>query len=259
MNLFSKKKKGDEPWNSVEKTSAQVRDSDRWLTSEDEAWIESVLGAPAFRVRLDKIHCRLEKEEPEVWKLYDKTGQELCNLRDYDGDDSDTIAENFVRDVVRAVEGTEVLQGFEALYRRAIALGWEMMLEDVDPADSAETSVEVERPVDYDFGCDSDDYRANVTYPLSTSGLRQFVLDLTDEEVWRSLTPYFDDIDRLGWRIVKDTGKFVLYTNLARYEQVLHPDQVEWLAKMVDTKGLSGDLLGTMLLTPPGQLSDRPI
>lgn len=31
MNLFSKKKKGDEPWNSVEKTSAQVRDFDRWL------------------------------------------------------------------------------------------------------------------------------------------------------------------------------------------------------------------------------------
>lgn len=259
MNLFSKKKKGDEPWNSVEKTSAQVRDSDWWPTPEDEAWIESVLGAPAFRVRLDKTHCRLEKKKPDNWKFYDKTGQELCDLRDYYGYDPDVIAENFVRDVVRTVEGTEVLQGFEALYRRAIALGWEMMLEDVDPADSAETSVEVERPVDYDFGCDSDDYRANVTYPLSTSGLRQFVLDLTDEEVWRSLTPYFDDIDRLGWRIVKDTGKFVLYTNLARYEQVLHPDQVEWLAKMVDTKGLSGDLLGTMLLTPPGQLSDRSI
>lgn len=257
MNLFSKKKKGDEPWNSVEKTSAQVRDSDRWLTSEDEAWIESVLSAPVFRTRLDKINFRLEKKEPEVWKIYGETGQELYSLCDYYGDDSSTIAENFVRDVVRTVEGKEVLQGFEALYRRAIALGWEMMLEDIYPASSAETSVEVGRPVDYDFGCDSDDYQANVTYPLSTSGLRQFVLDLTDEEVWRSLIPYFDDIDQLGWRIVKDTGKFVLYTNLACYERVLHPDQVEWLAKMVDTKGLSEDLLGTMLLTSPDQLANQ--
>lgn len=255
--LFGKKNK-DEPW----ETSAIVRESDRkvpdsQLDADDLAWAESVLEAKDFQARLAKLGFRLGDKNND-WTPYDQNNSRLFALSYADDADSDVVAEYFVKNVNRIVDNYEVLRGFYKYYRRAIAVGWEPILEDIDPNDPVIASIEVDRPVDYDYGNTSDDYEEHVVYPFSTVGLRQFVLELTDEEVWRSLMPYFEAIDQLGWRIVKDVGKFVLYTNLDCYERVLHPDQVEWLARMIDTKGLSGDLLGTMLQTPQDQLTIQP-
>ena len=265
MRLFDRNKKNKgEPWGSTGRTGiratvdtfltgsqthevgAKIRESDRWLTTEDEAWIESVLTTSDFQARLDKIGFRLQREGSD-WVLRNTNKSQVYSVSEYKGDGSTTGAENFVRDVMRAVEANEAFEGFENLYRRAIAVGWEPMLEDLDLY-SCDTVVEVERPLDYDSDYDSESYEERDVYPLNLAGLQQFKLNLNAEEVWRSLHRYFDDIDQLGWQIVKLSGKFALYTSDAYYERILHPAQVKWLENMIATEGTSGDpnpLLGT--------------